>query len=173
MDLRRSSITDDDIPFVVERALVERRAVYLLLTDNKLTAEGVKLLVEKLNALETDASRLQSLDLSGNPLEDEVTVHLAQLFDQTDTKLSHLRLERVNITDQGVQQLSTAVSATGVLTKLYLNENKLITDASVDSLIEMLKTLNRLEVANCGLSAEGQKRLKEAAALQKKLKLIL
>ena len=173
MDLRRSNITDEDIPFIVERAVIAKRCTHLLLSNNELTAEGVRVFVEKVVQLGREASRLHSLDLGGNPLGDKVTEHLAQLLSHADSKLNHLRLERVELTDEGVEQLSGALSASEGLTKLYLNDNGSITDASVDSLITMLKNLNQLEVLNCGLSDEGRKRLKDAAAARPQLKVLL
>jgi hypothetical protein len=99
--------------------------------------------------------------------------HLVQLLSHADSKLNHLRLEHVKLTDQGVEQLSAAISTNGGLTKLCLNENESITDDGVDSLIKILKNLNELEVVNCGLSDEGRKLLKDAAATRPQLKILL
>jgi Ran GTPase-activating protein (RanGAP) involved in mRNA processing and transport len=98
--------------------------------------------------------------------------HIATLLRIRPT-LTALYLDGNQIGDAGVEQLAKALSHPLVnLQKLYVHENKQITDRSVNYLVRMLNqnhSLNTLWLLECSFSINGRQELIEAAQLKNKL----
>jgi NLR family CARD domain-containing protein 3 len=110
---------------------------------------------------------LKTLNLSNNNIGDEGAIYLAEVLKIKRT-LNELHLNDNHISDGGVQSLANALCvSTTNLRKLYLHNNRQISDSSVDCLVHMLKRnrwLNTLWLINCDLTNAGRQRLTEFIA---------
>ncbi|CAF1198965.1 unnamed protein product [Adineta steineri] len=117
-----------------------------------------------------DGGPLKVLSLAKNNIDDDGVKHIVGLLRLKRT-LTELYLNDNQIGDAGVEKLATALShPAAVLQKLYLQDNKRITDRSVKSLTEMFEksqSLNTLWLLNCGLTDNGKQELSEAAGLKR------
>ena len=88
--------------------------------------------------------------------------------------LTHLYIGENNINDYGVQLLTDAIQNSNTSIKyLDLSSNKLLTDESIDSLIQMIKnnqSLNKLYLYNSNFSEEGKQMLKTLEQSKKNFK---
>lgn len=201
IDLDRQSLTDQDIPTVIEQAVAEKQCTMLRLSYNKITATGASILAEGLQnntsleglylfnnhvsdagayhlaqVLATNKSNLKALSLGWNGITDDGVKFLTEILKKNNT-LIELWLPRNKISDKGVQMLSDVlVHHDRSLQRLSLDLNKSITDSSVDFLISMIKesrALGTLCVRDCNLSKAGKTRLIEAAESKKDFELKL
>jgi len=158
-----NQITSSGASILADALLNNRTLELLSLWNNQVRDIGVQSLS---NALSINRSTLKKLDLSQNDVTDEGARHLAQML-KTNKKLTHLTLSNNKIGDEGVQLLADALrNRNTTLQSLSFTENKLLSDASVASLVNMLRhnqSLKRLWVDDCNLSEEGKDRLKKAA----------
>jgi Ran GTPase-activating protein (RanGAP) involved in mRNA processing and transport len=102
--------------------------------------------------------------------------HLSEML-KTNITLAHLALRSNDISDGGVQVLAnTLTHHNNTLQGLYLEENKLITDLSVNPLVQMLKqngSLKILRVSDCQLSRKEKERLRQMKKSKKDLFLVV
>jgi Ran GTPase-activating protein (RanGAP) involved in mRNA processing and transport len=117
-----------------------------------------------------DKTPIKTLNLSKNKIGDKAAEYLAEVLKVKRT-LIQLYLNDNQISNRGVQFLANALCHPKAnLLKLYLHNNPLINDLSVDYLVEMLRqnrSLNTLWLINCNLTDAGRQRLRERAALKK------
>ena len=89
---------------------------------------------------------------------------------KTNRTVTWLALAGNQIGDYGVKLLAkTLAHENSSLTVLSLHVNKLISDASIDTIIYMLqhnKSLRKLWMQDCNLSEEGKSKLRDAAKLK-------
>ena len=165
MDLSNMNLTDEDILIVVQKAIRKKKCTSLSLASNKITADGVRMLFDTLKSNQ----RLTHLILSGNPIGDEGVRYITQLIASSRT-IYHLALSDTGITDQGLQGLATTLQANVTFLRcLDLRSNALITDLSVNPLLQMVEhneTLSACRLDNCGLSQEGKDKLREAKSIR-------
>jgi hypothetical protein len=178
MDLSSLNVTDGDIPLIIQRAFrrKKKQCIQLILRDNALTSNGVKLLVDELL---TTPTSLKNLGLSNNPgIGDAGVAHLARLI-QTNRSITLLALHHTGITDRGVRLLADALcgadadSSPSPLQKLYVSFNKLITDDSLEALVQILEqnqTLKVFSLQHCSLSDRARRRLRQVGIKKKKKK---
>jgi Ran GTPase-activating protein (RanGAP) involved in mRNA processing and transport len=157
---------------ILADTLLNNRTLELLsLWNNQVGDRGVQSLS---NALSINRSTLKKLDLSQNDVTDEGARHLAQML-KTNKILTHLTLSNNKISNEGVQLLADALqNRNNTLKKLSLTQNKLLSDASVDFLLNMFKhnrSLEKLWVDDCNLSTKGKDRLKNATKSKKDFQL--
>jgi Ran GTPase-activating protein (RanGAP) involved in mRNA processing and transport len=111
-----------------------------------------------------------TLNLSHNNIGDEGANYLTEVLKVKRT-LNQLYLNDNRISDRGVQLLANALCDPATeLQKLYLHNNQLISDSSVDYLVDMLKrnrSLNALWLINCNLTNAGRQKLIEVVASKK------
>ncbi|CAF3796738.1 unnamed protein product [Adineta steineri] len=171
------NVTDNDVPLIIQRAFKneKKKCVQLILRDNTLTSKGVKILVDQLLPI---PNNLKSLYLSGNPDIGDVGIeHLSRLL-QTNRSITILALHCTGITNQGVRILSNILchdkmGSTACLEKLYISFNKLITDESLETLIQILEqnqTLKLFSLQNCSLSDNARRRLRKVTTKKKSKK---
>ncbi len=191
IDLRKRHLTDLDMGIIVQKLIIEHQCTVLELQGNKITDRAIPLLVHAL----CNNTTMTKLNLNYNRISDDGVRSLANLIAMNKTKIQKLYLCNINITDQGVHYLAemlrtnTTLESLGIfqnqfsdqgmqklanvlakhnttLKQLYIQENGLITDASVDSLIDMLsnnRSLMLIDMKMCGVSGNGIQRLKAAA----------
>jgi hypothetical protein len=201
INLDRQSLTDQDMPFVVQEAVINKQCTMLRLSDNRITSHGIAILAEALHnnttleelyifnnrvgdkgvyclaqVLAENNTTLKALSLGYNDITDEGADYLAEMLKRNRT-LIELWLPWNRISDRGVQLLANALIQNNTnLKALSFDLNKLVNDSSVDSLIDMMKqsrSLHALHVADCKLSKAGKERLREAERLKKNIKLTL
>jgi len=201
IDLDRQSLTDEDMPIVVQQAVIDKQCTMLRLSYNKITSQGVSLLAEVLNnnttveglyifnnrvgdkgvyslaqVLAENTSSLKVLSLGSNGITDEGAAYLAAML-KTNRTLSELWLPCNQISDRGVKLLTNAlIQHNTSLKTLSLDVNELVNDSSVSFLIDMMnqnQSLDVLHVRNCKLSKTGKERLCEVAKSKKNIKLNL
>ena len=165
MDLLNMNLTDQDIPIVLQKAIRKKKCTSLSLASNKITADGVRMLVDTLKTNQ----RLTHLILSGNPIGDEAVAYIIQLMTSSRT-IYHLALTDTGITDQGVKMLANTLQSNATALRcLDLRSNALITDLSVDPLLQMVdhnETLSACRLDNCGVSQDGKDKLREAKSIR-------
>ncbi len=188
-DLRNMTLTDDDMEIVAEQAIIKKQCKRLYLQDNNITSRGASIIaaalknnrtLEILNlsnnhvfdmgarslseTLSSNNSILQLLDLCSNDITDLGAQHLTEML-KTNQTLIFLRLSSNKISDQGIQLLANVLARqNNSLQEFYIDHNKLISDLSTDSLVQMLKynrSLKRFCISHCNLSKKGKKRLRQ------------
>lgn len=175
LNLSAMKLTDGDVRKIIQRGPWEhKKCIGIILRDNDLTAFGVHLLIDGLIAAK---AKLQYLSLSNNPRMGDAGIEHLVRFLKTNRAMTLLSIPNTGITDRGVRMLADALcgadpGAPSVgLEKLHISFNKLITDESVDSLLEILsknQTLKNLCVQNCNLTDSGRDRLRKASIKKKK-----
>ncbi|XP_072133248.1 NACHT, LRR and PYD domains-containing protein 3-like isoform X1 [Mobula birostris] len=130
----------------------------LWLNDVGLTDSGAEDLV---STLSTNPS-LRGLNLGGNKLGDSGVKLVSAALRNPECKIQKLWLNRVGLTDSGVEDLVSALSTNPSLTELDLRLNSL-TDRSVPALRRLILTLPSLERIRLGdnrFSGTGRKELR-------------
>ncbi|CAF2205890.1 unnamed protein product [Rotaria magnacalcarata] len=119
---------------------------------------------------EIDKAPIKVLNLSNNNIGDEGVRHLVEVIKRKRT-LTALHLNGNQISDEGVKLLANALCHPGTnLQKLYLHNNKRITDSSVDVLINMLKqnqSLKTFWLIECKLTSGGRQKIFQEADASK------
>ena len=175
LNLSGLKIGDADVRTILQRKPWERqRCLGIILRDNDLTSFGIYLLVDGLVAAK---AKLKYLSLSNNPrVGDAGMEHIVRLL-KSKRSMTSLALPNTGISDHGVRLLADALcgadkeSTCARLEKLHISYNKLVTDKSVDALLEILKkhaSMKSLWVQNCSLSDAGRERLRKAQMRSKK-----
>jgi hypothetical protein len=189
IDLTDGELVDKQMKTIVQHTIDNKKFQQVILSKNKFTLKGSSILAKALN----DNDTLIYLSLSYNDLSDKGVQCLTKVLARNNSKLERLSLHGTGITDQSVPYIADMLTKNTTLTWLYLggnkisdqsmdlltsalihdnqtlkaldlSHNKLITNASMDYLSEMLKTNTSLEtfwINNCGISPE------EKAKLQK------
>jgi hypothetical protein len=190
IDLCCEQLTDEDMHIVVREAVTNKQCKNLNLAINKITSVGVSIIAEALNEnttleslalsfndvvdmgvhflakiLSLNSSSLETLYLDSTGITDDGAAHLAEML-KTNSKFLRLVLNHNNIGDRGVKLLAnTLVQHNSIFRYIDLRDNKLVSDSSVDSLVEMLqknRSLRFLYIADCNLSEKGKERLRQA-----------
>jgi len=181
MNLSSMNLTDSDIPTVIERAFGQKKkkCFGLILRDNALTSEGVRILVD---ALLTIRINFKYLCLSDNPnIGDEGIEHLTRLL-RKSRSMNFLAVPNTGMTDRGVQILADTLcrvdadSSCAPLEKLYISFNKSITDASLAAILQIIehnRTLKLFALRHCSLSDTARQLLKQLGIKLKKRKFSL
>jgi hypothetical protein len=181
MNLSSMSLIDRDIPMVIQQAFGQKKkkCFGLILRDNALTSEGMRILVDSLLNLQT---KLKYLSFTDNPdIGDEGIIHLTRLL-QKNRSMNFLAVPNTGITDRGVRILADTLcgvdtdSTCAPLEKLYLSFNTLITDESLGAILQIVeqnRTLKLLAIRHCGLSDKGRRRLRQLTSKLKKRKFSL
>jgi hypothetical protein len=195
VDLREQNLSDEDMEIVVKEAIINKQCKELELTGNKITSVGVAIIVEALK----NNTTLESLFFTGNRFGDVGVRALTKILSLNNSKVGILCIQDIGITDEGAEYLAEMLKKNttlkclllgfneisdrgvqylvnvlthqnGTLIFLRLNNNKLISDASVDILVEMLKhnqTLEDFDIESCNLSENGKERLRQIAKSKK------
>ena len=182
LNLSCMNVTDSDLPNVVQRAFLNgpKKCTGLILRDNALTADGVRIIVDTIIAARAS---LKHLSFSSNPdIGDAGIEHIVRLL-QKRRSVTFLALPQTGMTDRGVRLLADVLcgndpeaTSPPSLEKLYISCNKGITDESLDALLEILAKNQRLKILSinhCGLSDRAYRRLQHAATKLKKKKFSL
>lgn len=178
---------DLDIKTIVEEAIKKKQCLLLSLQSTKLTLQSIAYLAENLEhnqiletlylgdcqisddalyflaqALTKETSSLKTLVLQNNKITDAGVTYIVQIL-QTNKKLSWLYLGENQITDEGVHQIMTTLSDDKcALEMLVLSSNRLITDLSVNYIVNMIqlnKNFKKLWIEDCSLSETAKNRL--------------
>jgi hypothetical protein len=179
MNLSSMNLTDRDVPMIIQRAFGEKKkkCFGLILRENALTSEGIKMLVDSLLKVRTNLKYLSFAD--NTDIGDEGIEHLTRLL-QKNRSMNFLAVPNTGITDRGVRILANTLCRVGTdspcapLEKLYLSFNKLITDESMPAILQIIeknRTLKLLSLRNCNLSDKARRGLRQLNAKLKKRKL--
>jgi hypothetical protein len=189
MNLSSMNVTDNDLPMIIQRAFWggRNKCSGLILRDNSLTSDGVKMIVD---ALIVARMNLKYLSFSNNSdIGDAGVEHVVRLLQKNRT-IVFLALPNTGMTDRGVRLLADVLcngnadsdadtdssSPPPPLEKLYISFNKLITDESMEAILQILEqnhTLKLLSVEHCSLSDRVRKRLRQMGSKMKKKKFSL
>ncbi|CAF3398155.1 unnamed protein product [Rotaria sp. Silwood1] len=201
-DLSYCHLINADISIVVNEIIIDKKFTELWLHGNEITSHGASILASGL----INNSKLKSLDFSFNPISDLGVHSLSQaLLPHQNSSLKILYLSKNNISNNGVIYLSEMLKINRTLNELWLSNNdigdegvkllanvlayynktlkilslsmnRLITDSSIDYLIEMFennRTLKQLWINDCNLSEHGKMKLSEKAHQKRKFKIEL
>jgi Ran GTPase-activating protein (RanGAP) involved in mRNA processing and transport len=193
-------LNDWDIELVIKEAIHKKQCTELYLGSNKFTSIGISILADALN---NNNQKLEILWLYDNQVCDDGIYFLAKILSTNNTTLKKLDLGKTNITDEGVKHLAQMMKINKTLTDLFLNDNeitddgveiltdaiqnhnttiqslylsgnKLLTDISVDYLVQMIKfnqSLELLRVYDCNLTVKGKERLMASQQSKKNLEI--
>lgn len=188
LNLNDKGLNDDDVKIIVAEAIVRKQCKKLWLNQNRITAAGACCISKALNGncsleelylssnricdigvyflIESLAQKnfaLKWLFLSSAGITDAGAAHLAKML-RTNNTLAHLALGENEIGDTGVLSLASAlIDNNNSLEGLYLDENRRITDLSVDVLVQLLQrncSLKILRLSDCSLSERGREKLR-------------
>jgi Ran GTPase-activating protein (RanGAP) involved in mRNA processing and transport len=180
-------LIDQDMEIVAKQAILNKQCKQLFLQLNKITSLGVSILADTLN----NNTTLETLYLGNNHISDDGVYSLVNILSINNNTLKTLVLQKNGITDKGAKYLAQMLKTNETLTWLYLGDNeisdegvrmlaesiekynttlemlvltsnKLLTDSSIDYLIEMIKhnqSLKKLWIDSCHLSEAGKERL--------------
>ena len=180
---------------IVKEAIIKKQCEKLDLRINQITSVGASIIAKALNnntvlknlnfdedrfgdmgvhaitkTLSLNNCKVCLLDLQSTGITDKGAEYLAEML-KANTTLIGLLLGNNEISDRGVQYLTNALTHRNTtLCSLYINDNKLISDASVNSLVEMLNhnpTLTCLRIDVCNLSEKGKEKLRQIAKSKK------
>ena len=145
MNLTYQNLTADDMPIVVEQAVVDKQCTKLLLDNNYITFECISILVLALPISIT----LRELSLHEASIYDMSVQILAETLALNNSSINTLGLNGNYITDEGAQYLVTMLKTNTTLTQLYLQGNP-ITRKGVKLFVNALNhhnnTLKRLDI---------------------------
>ncbi|UJR32728.1 hypothetical protein I4U23_020187 [Adineta vaga] len=188
VNLSGEDLTDEDMNTILNEVIIKKECKQLLLESNKITSIGVSILVQGLH----NNNSLNYLDLSHNQISDDGIATLVKILATNNETLTKLGLAKNQITDEGMKCLVKLIKTNRTLTQLDLCSNKignegtrllmnaitnhqstievlwlmnnpLISDESVDSIIQMIKqtrSLKRLWIFKCSLSEISKRKLK-------------
>jgi Ran GTPase-activating protein (RanGAP) involved in mRNA processing and transport len=183
-------VTDRDVEIIAKRAIINRQCTSLVLRENEITYQGASIIADTFR----QNIHLKKLDLSYNKLSDKGVRFLAEAL-LSNITLTELNLGSTGITNRGIIYLKETLQFNDTLEKLYLYENdidddgmklltdvlseynqsltllslysnRLITDESIDSLMDLFRqnrSLKRIELHQCSFSKEVKTRLQDAA----------
>jgi Ran GTPase-activating protein (RanGAP) involved in mRNA processing and transport len=180
-------LIDQDMEIIAEQAIYNKQCKLLSLQSNKITSIGAGILADALNnntTLETlyltnnyisddgidslvnilsvHNNTLKTLVFQKNRITDKGAKHLAELL-KTNQTIIWLYLGENDITDEGIRVLAKTIETqNNTLEMLVLSSNKLLTDASIDDLLQMIEhnqSLKKLWIDDCNLSDASKQRL--------------
>ena len=173
--LGRMSLTDQDIPSIIQQAVRDKRCGRLSIENNRLTSNALKKLIVEL--IEGKNTSLWWLDLSSNiEIGNTGFQYLPRLLQSDNRTLKYLLLKDTGLTDSGFECLLKALAENSSLKGLDVSFNKLITDKCLSPLISMLarnNTLHTLQLVGCGLSETSKNHLESIVSARKSTNFIL
>ena len=188
-------ISNEDMRLIVQNAIREKSPTELWLYNAKITSQGALILADGLynntslkklylndnliqdrgvfclaRALLINNSTLEELYLARNGITSRGAQYLADML-ITNRTLTTLSLYGNHIDDQGIKYLTHVLSYyNSTLEYLYLSGNKLMSDASIDYLLEMFEyneTLKKIHLFNCNFSDAAREKLQKAVRTMK------
>ena len=189
INLNEQNLNNQDMEIVAQQIIINKQCKELSLESNKITSQGAFILANALNnnttleslrlfnnhlsdsgvkylseVLSTNNSTLKTLGLGSNDITDNGIKYLAQML-EINQSLTLLGLVSNEITDRGVRLLTDVLSHRNrTLQVLHLSKHQLITDGSVNVLIDMFRrnhSLKQLWIQNCKLSENGKQKLRQ------------
>ncbi|CAF1068611.1 unnamed protein product [Rotaria sordida] len=193
--LDNMDLIDQDMEIIVKQAIITKQCNFISLQFNKFTSIGISILADALNNNNT----LETLYLGNNYISDDGIYFLANILSINNHTLKILVLQKNKITDRGVKYLAQMIKVNQTLIWLYLGQNeisdegvriltqtiqnqnhtiemlvlsgnKLLTDLSIDYLIQMIQhnqSLKKLWIDDCNLSELGKERLNKIQQTKK------
>jgi Ran GTPase-activating protein (RanGAP) involved in mRNA processing and transport len=146
VELGNQELTDNDIPIIIQLAIIDKQCFRLDLMSNMIANEGAQHLAR---ILQSNTS-LQILDLSVNQITDDGVRWIAEAL-HTNTTLILLALGKNQITDKGVRLLSESLQANSTLAHLYLYHNSL-GDNGIRHVAQALTQNTTLKVLSLGIT---------------------
>jgi Ran GTPase-activating protein (RanGAP) involved in mRNA processing and transport len=195
VNLERQNLTDEDMKIVVQAAIINKQCKVLELSNNKITSVGASIIAGALSnnttleelylmgnrlydkgvqaltkTLSLNNSIVDYLDVQSTGITDEGAGYIAEML-KINTTLGYLLLSNNEISDRGFQHLANVITHHNTtLRSLFVGRNKLLSDSSVDALVDMLKenpTLNSLHIEKCKLSEKEKERLRQVVRSKK------
>jgi len=164
LHLQSNSITEKGAEYLAEMLRYNPAILKLGLDYNQIGDKGVDKICSALNLNEN--TRLKALYLDSNKITDDGACYLAELL-QSNQSLIGFTLAINDISDSGVQQLiQTLIDSNPRITGFNIFSNKRITDASLDSFLQLFnqsRRLNLYKLYDCGFSENGKDQLKAVA----------
>ncbi|CAF3943403.1 unnamed protein product [Rotaria sordida] len=190
VNLNGQNINDHDIDIVINTALINKQCQSLILWNNCLTSYSISILSSSLNinttlkklsisknhlsdiaikylseSLSFKNSTLKELVLSSNEITDQGLIYLSNMLKINET-LVVFGLQDNKITDKSIQYLSQVIQFNNkVIEEISLYSNKLITDISIDYIVNMIRNNQSLKtfwIWDCQLSEQGKYKLQQS-----------
>ena len=179
------------MPTIVQRAIIDKKCTGLYLSGNRFSNRSLSILADQLynnrtlfeldlsdieisdygiqifaDVLSKNKSALEKLHLGSNGLTDNAVECLVAIL-RNNRSLTHLMLNRNQITNRGVQILSNVlITQNQTLQVLSLAFNTSINDGSIPSFVEIIKQnqiLKGLDLQFCSISDLQNQRLRTIA----------
>ncbi|CAF4159972.1 unnamed protein product, partial [Adineta steineri] len=158
VNLKSQKLTDNDIPIIIQHAIIDKKCSYLSIKKNMITDNGINHLAK---AIESNTS-LGVLALDNNKITDVGVHYIAQAL-QANTRLVLLNISDNQITEKGARFLSEFLQANSTLQDLLIDYTS-IGDRGIQYLANTLvqnSTLEYLSLAATGLTDNGVENLAE------------
>lgn len=192
VDLSSSNLIDADMKIIAEQVIREKKCTELWLYNNRITCQGLQILVESfknnstLKTLDLSSNQisdrsirllstvllpeekcsLKSLNLSNNFISNQGAKYLSEML-RTNTTLTELWLGNNDIGSEGIEELTDILAYDNQTLKyLSLSSNRFVNDESIDDFINLLKenrTLTSLWLTDCNISEQNKIRLQQLA----------
>ena len=141
----KSTPLDNTCISTLAEILSENKTIKILyLHSTPLTDDSnIKQIIDVLSDKNTTLESLRLCSVTGITYED--ILHLSDMISNNST-LTTLQISDCNITDKQVQYIGKGLSKNQTLTTLSISANPLITSASTDTIVELIKTTKSLTV---------------------------
>ncbi|CAF1481983.1 unnamed protein product [Adineta steineri] len=152
VNLDSQGLTDNDIPIIIQHAIIDKKCSSLSINENMITDKGIYHMAK---AIESNTS-LGLLNLSNNQITDVGVHYIAQAL-HTNTTLFFLNLGFNQITENGARFLFESLQANSTLRTLLMNYTS-IGDRGIQYLADTLaqnSTLQTLSLAATQLTDNG------------------
>ncbi|UJR32319.1 hypothetical protein I4U23_019783 [Adineta vaga] len=165
--LANLNLNDHDMDIIIQQAINNKNCTELSLNNNQITCRGAFIL----GSILYNNTTLKKLVLAKNSIGDlsiksfieQYNYKGIQYFSEmlkTNQILRSLWLNGNEISDEGVHSLMNSLAFHNTSLKfLRLSSDQTISDACIDSIIDMVKhntTLNYLDIQHCNLSSTGK-----------------
>jgi plasmid maintenance system antidote protein VapI len=161
LNLQSNDITWQGASIIADALINDTNLGILYLHDNHISDLGVQYIAQSLSIKNLT---LKILDLGSNDITDDGAEHLAEML-KTNQTLIHLYLRNNKIGDRGIQALANTLAYPNkTLEELVLDQNKMISDLSIEILVNMLvqnRSLKTLRICECNFSEIGLTRLRD------------
>ncbi|CAF1143192.1 unnamed protein product [Adineta steineri] len=199
--LRNQQITDADISYVVQYAIIDKQCKVLDLGNNQIISHGIIQLADSLRNNKT----LKMLSLHQNSLSQKSIQYLADRLALNKSNLKWLDLESTDLNNHGAEYLATMLKTNQSITGLWLSNNKIgcrgvkmlasalissnttlkyldlennqrINDSCLDYFVNMMKenrSLKTIDLSHCQLSITSKAKLRSVAHTKQDFRLVL
>ena len=190
INLNGEAMNDNDIEIVINIALINKQCQSIIFSNNNLTSNSILKFSSHLNwnktlqilnisknklsdrsieylcqSLSFNNTTLKKLILTANEISDQAFIYLSDMLKSNQTLIS-MGLQDNQITDKSIEYFSYVMRVhNNTIQEISLYSNKLITDLSVDFIINIFNnnhSLNTFWLWDCQLTKQGKDKIQQS-----------